>query len=143
MTEIYDAPISLKMVKKILEERYTQEYKYFGNVSVEICPIRRTYTYSDWDYPRSYTYYYFEVEISFVKKVGILSMNGSFNKNYEELKNDLVEELRKLCKDDEYVITSVCFPNFENSEVNWDAEVKVNFDKKNNYELVKKYEGVL
>ena len=110
MTEEYEAPISLKMVKKILEERYTQEYKPFGNVSVEICPRLRTYAYSDWDYPRSYTYYDFEVEISFVKKVGILSMNGSFNKNYEELNNDLVEELRKLCKDDEYVISSVRFP---------------------------------
>ena len=143
MTEIYDAPISLKMVKKILEERYLEKYKHYENVSVKIEPVMRTHTYTDWGFTSSDTYYVFKAKISFVKKVGILSMNGSFSKDFEELKNDLMDELKEMCEDDEYIISSVTFPDFENSSVNWDAEVKVNFDKKNNYELVKKYEGVL
>ena len=61
---------------------------------------------------------------------GSLVTNGSVTKNCEEIKKDLIDELRKNYCNDEYEIKSLGLPSFKTNELNYEKEVEIWFGEK-------------
>lgn len=125
------ATISLKEALDILEEKYKKEYDNGKEVKVKFYPAYYSYSYTDWGgFTEDYSCYVVNSEIKYIKLFGSLVANGSITKNCEEIKKDLIDELRKNYCNDEYEIKSLGLPSFKTNELNYEKEVEIWFGEK-------------
>ena len=108
MIEIFKTTIEWNEAKEILKKRYQEEYNAH-NVKITSYSRERKDHYRD-EYgfpPEEYTYTETKYEIHFSKTVKGLDFSCTVEKEYNELKQDLKEELKNLYEDEEYKISYI------------------------------------
>ncbi len=134
-----NATLSLKEALEVLKKRYEKEYSSYDSFSVDFCSKSYNTTSTDWGGDTTtYNYYALSADIRLGKKIGNVTVNYNITKTNYELKDDLLNELNELFKDDEYDISCLWLPLFDSDEVNLDKEVSFSLKKKKDKTLVKK-----
>ena len=134
-----ESAIKLGSALEILRKRYEKEYERFEDVTVFFDLTSRIHTYTDWGgFTESETYYLFYGKIFFYKRIGDITLSNYVKKDIKDLEKDLIDELRKIYVDDEFIVSKVSFPEYDSNNYNIDDEVDVTFEEIKNKKLVKK-----
>ncbi len=136
-----ESTITLGSALEVLRKRYEKEYERFDDVLVSFDLKSRMHTYTDWGgFTESEIYYLFYAKITYFKKIKDLILSNSVVKDIDELENDLIDELKKIYDDEEFVVSNVSFPEYDNNNYELDDDVNIDFEEIKTKKLVKKEE---